>query len=509
MAQSQSWWEPLATPPPPDGQSPNLEFEQMDPEALPDAGEELLTRRVHLLGTGSIGTLVAHALKLLPNPPPVSILMHRRELYDDFQSGRRIVRLVNKNTDINDEQTGYDVDVREQTEDGKLVWRHFPAWKPNSREEVSPVTDAERLPSGETFIYTLIVTVKGPATVEALKSVKHRVDARTTVLLMQNGMGQIDLLNKKVFTDPSTRPTYMLGIISHGCHMQGPFAVVHAGFGTVALGIHRDLDRHPLPPKGQETPPLNLPSHERRTLYPSDNDLYSNLSSRYLLRTLTRSTELACAAYPYLDLLQLQLEKLVANCLINPLTALFDVPNAAILDNQPLTRIQRLLIAEIAFVIRSMPELEGIPNVRTRFSASRLEAFSLQITKKTGKNSSSMREDIRHVRKTEIDYINGYIVKRGEELGIKCVLNYMIVNLIKAKDELLLKSGLHSIPRDTATQTSTQEGDTVVLGELEGRAAEADMNEEQLLVHRADGSGETARSSRINRAQESFAQKNR
>ena len=156
-----------------------------------------------------------------------------------------------------------------------------------------------------------------------------------------------------------------------------------------------------------------------------------------------------------------------------------------------------------------MPELEGIPNVRTRFSASRLEAFSLQITKKTGKNSSSMREDIRHVRKTEIDYINGYIVKRGEELGIKCVLNYMIVNLIKAKDELLLKSGLHSIPRDTATQTSTQEGDTVVLGELEGRAAEADMNEEQSLVHRADGSGETARGSRINRAQESFAQKNR
>ena len=265
MAQSQSWWEPLATPPPPDGQSPNLEFEQMDPEALPDAGEELLTRRVHLLGTGSIGTLVAHALKLLPNPPPVSILMHRRELYDDFQSGRRIVRLVNKNTDINDEQTGYDVDVREQTEDGKLVWRHFPAWKPNSREEVSPVTDAERLPSGETFIYTLIVTVKGPATVEALKSVKHRVDARTTVLLMQNGMGQIDLLNEKVFTDPSTRPTYMLGIISHGCHMQGPFAVVHAGFGTVALGIHRDLDRHPLPPKGQETPPPNLPSHAPST----------------------------------------------------------------------------------------------------------------------------------------------------------------------------------------------------------------------------------------------------
>lgn len=44
-----------------------------------------------------------------------------------------------------------------------------------------------------------------------------------------------------------------------------------------------------------------------------------------------------------------------------------------------------------------------------------------------------MREDIRKSRITEIDYINGYIVRRGEERGLKCVLNYMLLQLVKGK----------------------------------------------------------------------------
>ncbi|KAK5937321.1 2-dehydropantoate 2-reductase (Ketopantoate reductase) (KPA reductase) (KPR) [Knufia obscura] len=432
MSASQAWWEPAATPPPEDGSNASLDFEKMDPETVSEDTEELMTRRVHILGTGSIGTFVAHSLKVLPNPPPISLLLHRPELYEDFKAGSRIVRLVNKNTDINDEQTGYDVDLIQ--ENG--TWRHIshnPRTEEGDRKPLTPPNAAEKMESGEVFIYTLIVTVKGPATIKALRSVQHRVDQRTTILLMQNGMGQIDDLNKLVFTDPETRPTYMLGIISHGCHMQRPFAVVHAGFGTVALGIYRDTDKYPLPPRGTDTATPDLSEAERKAMYPTDKDLYSNLSSRYLLRTLTRSPVLACAAYPYLDLFQLQLEKLVSNCVLNPLTALLDVQNGSMLENPHLTAVQRLLIAEISLVIRGLPELEGIPNARRRFSPARLENLFRAISKKTASNSSSMREDVRKIRSTEINYINGYIVKRGEEQGIKCVLNYMIMQLVKSR----------------------------------------------------------------------------
>lgn len=361
--------------------------------------------------------------------------MHKPEMYEDFKKKRRVVRLINNKTQINDEQTGYDVDLAETNPDtGYTYWKHI------SHDQgkripipVHPPSPNEILPSGEVYMHAVVVTVKSKDTVAALRSVKHRLNALSTICLIQNGMGQIDQLNREVFTDPATRPTYMLGIISHGVHLASNFIAIHAGFGTVALGVVRDLDKFPLPPKSQPPSPSTLTPTEKSRLYPSDTDLYANISSRYLLRTLTRSPILACAAFPYLDLLQLQCEKLAINAVINPITALLNVPNGAMLHNDSLSRVQRLLMAEISLVLRSLPELEGVPNVRMRFSPERLETLYTSVSAKTAENSSSMREDVRKGRSTEVEYINGYIVKRGEEQGVKCVLNYMIMQLVLGK----------------------------------------------------------------------------
>jgi 2-dehydropantoate 2-reductase len=361
-------------------------------------------------------------------------MLHKPDMYDDFKQKARIIRLINKQSEVNDEQTGYDVDLQDHNGNDRNHWLFRPDRPSGARgETTNPVEEAEKMQSGEIYIYTMIVTTKGPATVGAMRSVKHRVDARTTICFMQNGLGQIDELNRQVFTDPATRPAYMLGIVSHGCYMSGRFTVIHAGFGTVALGIYRDPDRYPLPPKSPTPNISDISEDERRRFYPTDKELFSNLSSRYLLRTLTRSPTLVCAAFPYLDLFQLQLEKLSANAILNPLTALLDVPNGGLLYNKELSMVQRLLLAEISLVIRSLPELEGLPNVRKRFSSKRLEHLLLGVTSRTAQNSSSMREDVRFHKHTEIDYINGYIVKRGEEVGIKCVLNFMMLNLVKGK----------------------------------------------------------------------------
>lgn len=437
MAHSESWW--TGSSPTEEESSPAPTFESRtleDVDLAEPEPEQLLIRRVHILGLGSIGTLVAHSLRCLPNPPPITLMIHKRAQYEEFKKAGRTISLINKQNGINDGQTGYDVDLFEANpEDGRPKWRFIPdrEWM---KSETNRVEEAERLPSGELYISSLVVSVKGPATVSALRSIKHRVDARTTICFMQNGLGQIQELNQMVFTDPETRPTYILGIVSHGAYMTDPCTVVHAGFGTVAMGICRDLDRHPLPPKQQGENVAELPEDEQKRFYPTDKDLFASLSSRFLLRTLTRSPVLACAAFPYLDLFQLQLEKLSSNAVLNPLTALLDVPNGALLKSNELSIVQRLLLAEVSLVIRGLPELEGIPNVRTRFSAKRLEQLGRAVTGRTAQNSSSMREDIRHGKKTEIDYINGYIVKRGEEQGIKCVLNFMLMQLIKGKDAL-------------------------------------------------------------------------
>ena len=433
MSAQQSWWggvegtEPIPEDPTPSSNSGTLNLPPEEPT------EQLLTRRIHIMGMGSIGTFIAHSLQCLPNPPPLSLTMHKPEMYEDFKHKRRVLRLINKKTQINDEQTEYDVDLAETDPDtGYTYWKHISHNIVGTRNALHPPTEDEILPSGEVYMHAVIVTVKSKDTVAALRSVKHRLNALSTICLIQNGMGQIEELNREVFTDPSTRPTYMLGIISHGVHLASNFVAIHAGFGTVALGVMRDLDKFPLPPKNPPDPSSLSPS-ERSRLYPTDADLYSALSSRYLLRTLTRSPILACAAFPTLDLLQLQLEKLAINAIMNPLTALLDLPNGRLLHNHALSKVQRLLLAEISLVLRSLPELEGVPNVRMRFSPERLETLTMSVTAKTAENSSSMREDIRKGRATEVEYINGYVVKRGEEMGVKCVLNYMLMQLVLGK----------------------------------------------------------------------------
>jgi 2-dehydropantoate 2-reductase len=221
-------------------------------------------------------------------------------------------------------------------------------------------------------------------------------------------MGQVEELNQKVFADPALRPAYILGIISHGLYVTDPFTAVHAGVGNISVGVVRDLQQPP------STHPLKS-------------------SSEYLLNILAHAPNLGCTSFDYAELVQLQFEKLVVNCVLNPLTALIDVPNGGILNNDPLSHVQRALIAEISNVIQVLPEMQGIKELSTRFGIGMLTERFTNVAKLTAMNSSSMREDMRGQRSTEIDYLNGYIVKRGNEVGIGCVANALMVQLVHGK----------------------------------------------------------------------------
>jgi 2-dehydropantoate 2-reductase len=125
---------------------------------------------------------------------------------------------------------------------------------------------------------------------------------------------------------------------------------------------------------------------------------------------------------------------------------MLDAPNGSILYNFAITRTMRLLLAEISLVIRSLPELRGLPNIQDRFSPERLETLIVSIADKTGKNISSMLADVRAGRKTEVRYINGYIVRRGEEMGMQCVCNYMMMQLVEGKVNMIQRENLDQVP---------------------------------------------------------------
>ena len=108
----------------------------------------------------------------------------------------------------------------------------------------------------------------------------------------------------------------------------------------------------------------------------------------------------------------------------------------------------RLLLAETSLVIRSLPELKGVPNVNSRYSPDRLESAVVGIATKTAENVSSMLQDVRAHKRTEIDYINGYIVRRGEEMGLKCITNYVVMQLVKARGGMVQKAAKEMLPDD-------------------------------------------------------------
>jgi 2-dehydropantoate 2-reductase len=443
------------------------------------ATQTSVPRRIHILGTGSIGKLVAHSLRGIANPPPITLLLHRRNLFQAWERSTKEITIQDDGIEV--KRKGFEaelmplrrrqhgVEVQEgeadlyEHEDAKpheiakaykeqsgeqgastpkgmdaLPYEAFAA-EPNDPEpsDVEPIgaepNDAE--PQEDDTIHNLIVTTKASFTVNALSNIMHRLTPDSTICFLQNGMGIIDEINEKLYPNESDRPNYMQGIITHGVNVppeipeeKRAWYAVHAGHGTLSLSLVKSSQAK------SSTLPAD-PFSTTQDIHDAQTDLWAS-SSRYLIRTLTRTPVLCAVGFTPTELLQLQLEKLAVNSVLNPLTVLLDNRNGSILYNFAITRTMRLLLAETSLVIRSLPELQNIPNVNTRFSAQRLETLVVSVANTTRDNISSMLADVRAGRQTEVEYINGYIVKRGEEMGIKCVVNYAVMQMVVGKSAM-------------------------------------------------------------------------
>jgi 2-dehydropantoate 2-reductase len=366
-------------------------------------------KRIYMIGgVGSVGKLIAYSLRNLPKPPPVTLLVHTLQLLQQWQNGKKVITLEKDGKPM--ESRGYDVELtaeygRPDPEDAKDIISNEP-------------------------IHNLLVITKAAYTVPNLIRVAHRLDAGSTICFLQNGMGIVDEVNEKIFPDPSTRPNYMQGIITHGMNTppeimaRDPFYAVHGGQGAIYLAR---LPRQRLSPeevKAQASDPKTL--HEDQ--WPA--------TARYLLYTITQSPLLSAVGITPTELIQQQLQKLAVNSVVNPLTSLLNAPNGALLQNDALRSSILCLLEETSQIIRALPELQGIPDIEARLGVNKLEEAVIKQCEGTPHNISSMLSDLRIGQQTEIGYINGYIVRRGEELGMKAPANYAIMVTVVGKGQL-------------------------------------------------------------------------
>lgn len=123
------------------------------------------------------------------------------------------------------------------------------------------------------------------------------------------------------------------------------------------------------------------------------------------------------------DILPRLWQKLIVNAGINPFTALLDCPNGAILQ----APFYRQWIQPLCREISALLPAAGQPGQSAEALQARIEA----VAQATAANTSSMRADVLAGRPTEINFINGYLARLGQQLGIDTPVNRMLTERVQ------------------------------------------------------------------------------
>jgi 2-dehydropantoate 2-reductase len=122
------------------------------------------------------------------------------------------------------------------------------------------------------------------------------------------------------------------------------------------------------------------------------------------------------------DIRKTKWEKMCWNCVFNPLTVLLNDHVAKALDAHELKPVIATIVREVSAVAMAAHRvpLDGdMPEKVVKWSQELRDIHT------------SMYDDWKAGRPTEIDELNGYIVKRGQEFGVPTPMNEMLTALMK------------------------------------------------------------------------------
>ncbi|KAK4232763.1 ketopantoate reductase PanE/ApbA C terminal-domain-containing protein [Achaetomium macrosporum] len=336
---------------------------------------------IHILGVGNLGRYIAYSLVRGADRPKVTLLFHKKELHREWKKSEGTIQMIQC----------------------QMLARPGFENKPLNHFKVEDIPyPGPRAPP----IKHLIVTTKAPATAGAVHSIKGRLSKDSQILFVHNGLGAIDEVTDKVFPDPKTRPYYWAGVCEAGIYGHGPFQVVKAGEGPLVFGH----------------------SGARSCEVPDDRDNSFDLD---FLHTLLATHPLDARLERPERLVYKQLRKLVVNSVINPLTAMYRCKNGEAFTRKEGQQLRDALVEEAGAVVRALLATRDDVAVKADFWGDGLRNYVEQIAYLTRENKSSMLQDIEAGRKTEIDYINGYLVRQAKRLRLPCEHHERIVQQIK------------------------------------------------------------------------------
>lgn len=210
--------------------------------------------------------------------------------------------------------------------------------------------------------------VKAYATALAAPLLPPLVDDRTLVLSLQNGLGNLELL-----ADALRTGCLLGGSTTHGATLLGPGHIRHAGQGLTVVAPWRIAD------------------------YPRAAAL-AEVFQRCEIKTTTHE-----------NLTAVLWSKLIINAAIGPVAALSGLRNGPLARHAHWGEVLRAAVREGAAVAAA----QGIALLYADPVAAVLE-----VCRRTADNVASMLQDVRRGRRTELDAINGALVRAAERVGV-------------------------------------------------------------------------------------------
>ncbi len=225
----------------------------------------------------------------------------------------------------------------------------------------------------------LLVTVKAYQVEAALEPLLPKLPPDCRILLLHNGLGP----HQSLAAELNGRPL-SLGTTSQGALKLSSNHIRQTGSGLTQIG---DLIGAPMP-EAMKTVLLNA--------------IPGSQWSDAILEALW--------------------QKLAVNAVINPLTAIHRVNNGALAAPE--------FEGTICAILDELLQVAKQEGIALTFDA--LHARVKEVIRLTAANYSSMYQDLKHGRKTEIDYINGYLQQRAEQYGLTLPINSELLAQIKA-----------------------------------------------------------------------------
>jgi 2-dehydropantoate 2-reductase len=241
-------------------------------------------------------------------------------------------------------------------------------------------SDARELPAPD----LVILAVKAYDLDEVLGQIEPALTDKTVILTLQNGIDTEDRIIKRL-----NRDCVVGGVAFIYSKIAAPGVIDHYKKGVLSIG--------------------ELMGHESERLLQ--------------IRDVFTAARIPCQLSK--DIRRSKWEKMCWNCVFNPITVLIDDKVAKALDHPEMMGVIRQIVGEITAVSASLkvPLPADMPDRVVKWSQEIRDIHT------------SMYDDWKAGRQTEIRNLNGYIVEQGRALGVPTPVNEALTAMIKTITE--------------------------------------------------------------------------